>query len=1190
MKTAFIFALGMLLPLTTVSTAAQQPPGNLADANNPSGPPGPMQAPSIWKVDPLTGALTIQIPLNKPLSGGRGPHYGDILSYNSSSTVTLQFEGISQQGQENLAAYSWVGADQTPPSFAPNGPWTSNGPVIYTNGQSIPDQPIYGVVNGVPTQVGTIQGCNITGPSLYNSTDGATHDLNVVSVVLNNTLSNYSGTNPNCNYTNTTSSATTDSSGLQTFLTNNVPSAIEPDGTTISQSGYLEDSNGNVNHFQDSEGRRVDGKYGPGGALLSYTTTSQKITLGSFAMPHPLTSEITAPYAPGTGGMTIAVDNTPANSSVTGITSIQYPDKTSYQFGYTPNAQCANQIVYGTITSITFPTGGNVEFCWAIRNIGRKTPSISAFSTLVVTDIFLSDGSGTTGHWTYSYQDLSSSGITTTETAPDGTTTTFSSNQAFAYGTIFNHDLAGTYQETQRDISNGGNHLRSVATSYYSYSPGYGMPYQVTTTYWDVSPAVKQTVQYSYDSWGNVTEKDESDFYSGSSIPWLRKTFTTYAYSQAYCPQTPTSCATAASLAAAHVVNKPSQVVIADGNGVPYSIARYGYDETALCSNSQICLTSGALNHDDTNYAVGRQSGRGNLTSEAHCAVISSGSCTSWLVSTNTYDLTGQRVGSTDPKGNTTTYSYTDTGNFSAGAPGSEGTTFTYGTSSSPTNSFLHKVTYATGAYDTYQYDYFTGGRTSHADWSQNLTGYSFDYMGRPLSVSNPDGGGSTFCYSDEGGATCNAKPPPFFAYSSTAAAPSATRNANVQYDGLARPTTVTAASGAESDTTYDSMGRVESTCNPYATGSSTSGCITYAYDGLGRVRYKCNQDNGNGSGPCVPGSSYEQWSYSGATVTFTDENRNSWVRTGDGLGRVTLVVEPNAAKTYYVYDPLGNLTCAAQDGGSGGTFTSCAAAPATWRPRKFTYDSLSRLLTAYNPETGTVCYGVWSSGACGGGYDADGNLVARTDARGVVTSFAYDSLNRLLSKTYSSAPAGALSSCYQYDNRPNGTGRLAAEWTQTGACPPSPPAGYQSLRKIGAYDVMGRIVSEQQCVAGYCTSAAVPSTPAVNCTALSGNNGLQYCFDEAGNLLAFSSGTTTGSVGNYPQAAMTFSQTFDLAGRLSTVASSWNDGTHPASLFTAQGYTPFDALSNWLIGPHIAAGRSYDNRLRVTGQTGAQQ
>jgi hypothetical protein len=106
----------------------------------------------------------------------------------------------------------------------------------------------------------------------------------------------------------------------------------------------------------------------------------------------------------------------------------------------------------------------------------------------------------------------------------------------------------------------------------------------------------------------------------------------------------------------------------------------------------------------------------------------------------------------------------------------------------------------------------------------------------------------------------------------------------------------------------------------------------------------------------------------------------------------------------------------------------------------------------------------------------------------------------------------------------------------------------------------------------------------------LSGNNGLQYCFDEAGNLLAFSSGVTTGSAGNYPQSAMTFSQTFDLAGRLGTVVSSWNDGTHPANLFTVQGYTPFNTLSNWLIGPHISAGRTYDNRLRVIGQTGAQQ
>ncbi len=57
---------------------------------------------------------------------------------------------------------------------------------------------------------------------------------------------------------------------------------------------------------------------------------------------------------------------------------------------------------------------------------------------------------------------------------------------------------------------------------------------------------------------------------------------------------------------------------------------------------------------------------------------------------------------------------------------------------------------------------------------------------------------------------------------------------------------------------------------------------------------------------------------------------------------------------TLYQYDTLGNLTCAVQKGTDTTAFTTCAAAPTTWRPRSFAYDMLSRLLTATNPESGT--------------------------------------------------------------------------------------------------------------------------------------------------------------------------------------------------------------------------------------------
>ena len=53
--------------------------------------------------------------------------------------------------------------------------------------------------------------------------------------------------------------------------------------------------------------------------------------------------------------------------------------------------------------------------------------------------------------------------------------------------------------------------------------------------------------------------------------------------------------------------------------------------------------------------------------------------------------------------------------------------------------------------------------------------------------------------------------------------------------------------------------------------------------------------------------------------------------------------------ETDYVYDPLNNLRSVNRKGGSGNS--------ANWRTRTFVYDSLSRLTSASNPESGIITY-----------------------------------------------------------------------------------------------------------------------------------------------------------------------------------------------------------------------------------------
>ena len=172
--------------------------------------------------------------------------------------------------------------------------------------------------------------------------------------------------------------------------------------------------------------------------------------------------------------------------------------------------------------------------------------------------------------------------------------------------------------------------------------------------------------------------------------------------------------------------------------------------------------------------------------------------------------------------------------------------------------------------------------------------------------------------------------------------------------------------------------------------------------------------------------------------TTVTDQAGKLRRSITNAVGQLIRVDEPNAIgqlgsvggpnqPTVYSYDVLNNLLTVSQNGTgteqcgpSGGTCT---------QTRTFTYSSLSHLISATNPESGTITYG----------YYPNGNLQTKTDARGVKTDFVYDELNRIKNRNHSTTgvtPQNYQASpnvTYTYSTEAPAVGKLTKVSTGTG-------------------------------------------------------------------------------------------------------------------------------------------------------------
>jgi YD repeat-containing protein len=921
----------------------------------------------------------------------------------------------------------------------------------------------------------------------------------------------------------------------------------------------------------------------------------------------------------------------PSGGTMPGLGSFALPDGTGYQFGY--------DSTYGLLNKITYPNGAYISYTWNNPSLNDDA-YYSWMSTSVVPpfgDVYIS-GLGSClfqyGRPQVSHRSVSYDGVNV------------ALEQDFTYATTFantssNIGTPGWTQKTTEVVTH--DYLRGTSyTTLYSYVPGGSIPVipfmplctncagsqqqmaqmsdwpavEHTVQYLDGSGNVLQTVNkawfdpsrmtmqqtvlgqangsaptaesdYSWTGTGLMFEQDDYDYGTGSKGSLLKKTITNYPYT----PSNPSNMLGNGGITPLYPYGStlnafPSSVVVLNGSGV-VAETDYLYDQGGVSSAS-------AVQHDNANYGAGSTAPRANATTITKKCLQAQG-CSN-AVTTYTYDQAGQLTSMTDPCGNgtcsdmtgathTTYYSYADA--FVPGAVLPNGATDAYVTS-------ITQPAVSAGNFTTiFQYGYSDGKVRSVTDANQQTTQFCY-YVGgcsgstpdpwmRLTQVSYPDGGKTTASYVDTGSNPSTTI--------SKLINNTVTEINTTIFDAMGRPIQTQLNSDPDGadfvDTTYDGESRVWTVSNPHRSSSaSTDGTITLVYDPLGRKKLQTNPD-----------TSSESWFYSGNATTFTNQVSNSWISLSDALGRLTQVTEPGGLNTFYSYDALGDLLSVNQRG-NGSTDTPRTA-------RSFNYDSLSRLLCASNPENSSgscpsTATGGYVTGTTGYTYDPNGNVISKTDARGIITSYIYDGLNRLLSKAYSDGATPA--SCYQYDSSSNGIGRLANAWTLSASpevsCPTASP--FLTKRSILAYDAMGRVKSERQYTPASQRSGTFYA-PA-------------YTYDLAGNLITSTSGVAPSSAPSGAQLAYAYSgaapiqlsYTYDGAGRLQTagsnVSSNWINGIAlPTSLFappptpntacTSQAgqYAPFGGLMNASFGigssstPAFTLNRNYDNRLRIT-------
>jgi RHS repeat-associated protein len=394
----------------------------------------------------------------------------------------------------------------------------------------------------------------------------------------------------------------------------------------------------------------------------------------------------------------------------------------------------------------------------------------------------------------------------------------------------------------------------------------------------------------------------------------------------------------------------------------------------------------------------------------------------STITTTYTYDANGNLKTVTTPKpdnntaGSLTQFNYNSLGELTSIIdPLNNTATLTY-----TTPGLIATIVDAQNNTTTYAYDTH-GNRTSVTDALTHQTTFTYDAMERLTKITYPDTTTTQFAYDIRGRRTSvtdqNSKVTSYTyddADRLLTVKDAANNVTTYGYDSESNLTSIKDANNHTTSFNYDAFRRLTKTTFPATL------IETYGYDSVGNLTSKTDRKNQ------LINYTYDQLNRL-TQKSYPDTSTVNY--TYDLDSRLTQVTDPTG--TYqFTFDNMGRLT---------GTTTSYAFLTGRNFTTSYTYDAASNRTGFTDPESGVTSYvydtlnrlqtltpptAFTATGNFGFTYDALSRRTQMTRPNTITTTYAYDNLSRLLSVLHKNGPTTLDGASYTVDNAGNRTSK----------------------------------------------------------------------------------------------------------------------------------------------------------------------